>query len=68
LQLAEQNLADFQSAYRQGQTSLLQVQRAQEQLLAQKNAALEAIVNFHLTTARLREVMGDYPTPEFIPN
>ena len=68
LQLAEKNLADFQSAYRKGQTSLLRVQRAQEQLLAQKNAALEAIVNFHLTKARLREVMGDYPTPQFIPN
>ena len=68
LQLAEKNLADFQSAYRQGQTSLLQVQRAQEQLLTQKNAALEAIVNFHLTKARLREVTGDYPTPEPIPH
>ena len=68
LQLAQKNLTDSQSAYRQGQTSLLRVQRAQEQLLAQKNAALEAIVNFHLTKARLREVMGDYPTPEFIPN
>ncbi len=67
LQLAEQNLADFQSAYRQGQTSLLQVQRAQEQFLKQKNTALETIVNFHLTKARLREVMGDYPVLESIP-
>ena len=63
LQLAQKNLADSQSAYRQGQSSLLQAQRAQEQLLAQKNAALEAIVNYHLAKARLRAVVGDYPSP-----
>ena len=64
LQLAQKNLADSQSAYRQGQSSLLQVQKAQEQLLAQKNAALEAIVNYHLAKARLRAVVGDYPKME----
>jgi len=68
LQLAEKNLADSQSAYRQGQTSLLQAQRAQEQLLAQRNSALEAIVNYHLAKARLREVVGDYPSPKPILN
>ena len=64
LQLAEKNVADFQAAYRQGQTSLLQTQRVQEQLLELKNAALEAIVNYHLAKARLREVVGDYPKME----
>ena len=64
LQLAEKNVVDFQAAYRQGQTSLLQTQRVQEQLLELKNAALEAIVNYHLAKARLREVVGDYPKME----
>ncbi len=61
LQLAAKNVADFQAAYRQGQASLLQTQRVQEQLLELKNAALEAIVNYHLAKARMREVVGDYP-------
>jgi len=61
LALAEQNLADFRTAHRQGQASLLQLQRAQEQVLAVRTAAVEAVADYHRAAAQVRFVRGDYP-------
>jgi len=61
IELAEKNLADFRSIYEQGQASLLQVQRAQEQLLELHNASLAFVEDYHLSEARLRFVTGNYP-------
>ncbi len=61
IELAEKNLADFRTTYEQGQASLLQVQRAQEQLLELHNASLGFVEDYHLSEARLRFVTGNYP-------
>lgn len=59
--LAEKNLEEFRKANQQGQASLLQVQRAQEQVLELRTAALEFITNYHRADARLRKITGSYP-------
>lgn len=59
--LAEKNLAEFRTVYEQGQASLLQVQRAQEQLLELHNASLGFVEDYHLSEAHLRFVTGNYP-------
>ena len=61
IDLAEKNLEDFRTAYEQGQASLIQVQRAQEQLLELRNASVDMLEAFHLAEARLRFVAGNYP-------
>ena len=61
LTLAEENFSEFQKAYQQGQASLLQVQRAQEQQLELEAAAVEAIAEYYRADAQLRFVTGDYP-------
>lgn len=61
LSLAEENFSEFQKAYQQGQASLLQVQRAQEQQLELETAAVEAIAEYYRADAQLRFVTGDYP-------
>jgi len=61
IELAEKNLAEFRTVYEQGQASLLQVQRAQEQLLELHNASLGFVEDYHLSEARLRFVTGNYP-------
>ncbi len=61
LDLAEGNFTEFQKAYQQGQASLLQVQRAQEQQLELETAAVRAVADYYRADAQLRFVTGDYP-------
>ncbi|MEX2578772.1 MAG: TolC family protein [Verrucomicrobiales bacterium] len=61
LGLAEQNLEEFRKAYQEGQASLLQVQRAQEQILEVRDAAIGFATDYHRADARVRFVTGDYP-------
>lgn len=61
LSLAEKNLDDFNKAYQQGQASLLQVQRAQEQILEVRTAATAFSGDYHRAAARVRLVTGAYP-------
>lgn len=61
IELAEQNLADYRKANEDGLASLLQVQRAQEQLLELHRASLEHVENYQLAEAYLRFVSGSYP-------
>jgi len=61
LGLAEKNLEDFNKAYQQGQTGLLQVQRAQEQILEVRTAATLFSGDYHRAAARVRLVTGAYP-------
>lgn len=61
LQLAEKNLEDFKTAYEQGQASLIQVQRAQEQMLELRNSSVEYITFYHRAAARVRLATGSYP-------
>lgn len=61
LDLAEENFEEYEKAYREGQASFLQVQRAQEQQLEFQTAALEAVAEYYRSDARVRFVTGDYP-------
>ncbi len=61
IELAEQNLADYRKANEDGLASLLQVQRAQEQLLELHRASLEHVEAYQLAEAYLRFVSGAYP-------
>ena len=61
LRLAKKNYDDIRLAYLEGQVSLIQVQRAQEQLLELKYEALEITVHFHQAEALLRKVTGNFP-------
>ena len=61
LSLAEENFSEFQKAYREGQASLIQVQRAQEQQLELETAAVQAIAEYYRADAQFRFVTGDYP-------
>lgn len=61
LDLAEENFAEFQKAYQQGQASLLQVQRSQEQQLELETAAIQTIADYYRADATLRLVTGDFP-------
>jgi cobalt-zinc-cadmium efflux system outer membrane protein len=61
IELAEKNLEDYRRAYEQGQANLLQVQRAQEQVLELHQASLELVADYQLAEAYLRFVSGSYP-------
>lgn len=61
LGLAEKNLEEFRKAYQQGQASLIQVQRAQEQVLELKTGSLELIADYHRANAAVRLATGSYP-------
>lgn len=61
LGLAKKNLEDFRTAQAQGQASLLQVQRAQEQVLQLRTAAVDAMADYHRAEAKMRYVTGNYP-------
>ena len=61
IELAEKNLADYQDAYESGQATLLQVQRAQEQVLELHQASLDLVADYQLAEAHLRFVSGSYP-------
>ncbi|MGB0154551.1 MAG: TolC family protein [Verrucomicrobiales bacterium] len=61
LTLADENFAEFEKAYREGQASFLQVQRAQEQQLEFQTAALEAVAEYYRSDAQVRFISGDYP-------
>lgn len=61
LALAEKNLEEFRDAYTKGQSSLLQVQRAQEQILEVRSAATQFVGDYHRADAQVRFATGDYP-------
>ncbi|MDF1658129.1 MAG: TolC family protein [Verrucomicrobiales bacterium] len=61
LTLADENFEEYEKAYREGQASFLQVQRAQEQQLGLQTAATEAVAEYYRADAQLRFVTGDYP-------
>jgi cobalt-zinc-cadmium efflux system outer membrane protein len=61
LGLAEKNLEEFRKAYQQGQASLIQVQRAQEQVLELKTGSLELVAEYHRANAAVRLATGSYP-------
>ena len=61
IKLAEANLENHQSAYQKGLTGLVTVQKAQEQLLEIRNAAVEMKREYHLAEARVRYATADYP-------
>ena len=61
LALAEKNLDEFRDAYQKGQSSLLQVQRAQEQILEVRSAATQFVGDYHRAAAQVRFVTGNYP-------
>lgn len=68
LRLAEKNLTDFREAHQKGQASLLQVQRAQEQVLELEHAAIALRRDFHLARAALRHAAAGYPGLEISPS
>lgn len=61
LSLAEKNEEEFRKAYQQGQASLIQVQRAQEQVLELKHTILEFLAAYHEAEANVRLATGAYP-------
>jgi cobalt-zinc-cadmium efflux system outer membrane protein len=61
LSLADENFRQSEMGDREGQASVLQVQRAQEQQLELQTAALEAVAEYYRADARFRFVTGDYP-------
>ena len=61
IELAEKNLADYRDAYGKAQATLLQVQRAQEQVLELHQASLGLVADYQLAEASLRFVSGTYP-------
>ncbi len=61
MSLAERNLDEFRTAYQQGQASLVQVQRAQEQILEVRTAAAVFAADYHRAAAKVRLVTGQYP-------
>ncbi len=63
LPLAKKNLDEFKTAQQDGQASLLQVQRAQSQLLQLENAALDFKRSYDLLDAEVRFIAGTYPIP-----
>ena len=63
--LAEKSLADLKVAYESGQASLIQVQRAQAQLLELETSALELETEFHLAAAKVRFLLGTYPISKY---
>lgn len=67
LVLANRNLEEFQAAYQQGQASLLQVQRAREQVLELRTAAVDSIADYQRAAAEVRFVTGAYPSLSPIP-
>ncbi len=61
LDLAEENLEGFRTAYEQGQTSIIKVQTAQEQILELRTAAINFGAAYHRASARVRKATGSYP-------
>ncbi|MCF6313388.1 MAG: TolC family protein [Verrucomicrobiales bacterium] len=62
VQLANQNYQDFKAAYENGQVSIIQVQRSQEQLIQLETVALQLQRSYHLADAAVRFTRGDYPS------
>ncbi len=60
LKLAHDNFDEFRTAYENAQVSVIQVQRAQEQLLELATVAVELQREFHLADAQLRFVRAAY--------
>lgn len=61
LRLAEKNLEDFRGAYQQGQAELVQVQKAQEQVLRLRTAGAGFLADYHHACADVRTATGAYP-------
>lgn len=61
LTLAQKNLEDTTRAYRSGEVSFLQVQRAQEQLLQLDTSSAELLQAYLEADARVRFATADYP-------
>ena len=61
LTLADKNFDEYEKAYHEGQVSFLHIQRAQEQQIKLKTAALKAVTEYYRADAKLRFVTGDYP-------
>lgn len=61
LDFAEKNYEDLQTAYRQGQANLVQIQQAQSQLLELKAAHIEALSGFYEAQLNLRFITTSYP-------
>jgi len=61
VRLANENFEAFKKAYENGQVSIIQVQRAQEQLIELENTALKLQREYHLAEATVRFVCGAYP-------
>ncbi len=58
--LANENFEAFKTAYQNGQVGIIQVQRAQEQLIKLETTALELQRKYHLADAAVRFVRGSY--------
>jgi cobalt-zinc-cadmium efflux system outer membrane protein len=67
VKLAEKNLGDFREAHVNGQASLLQVQRAQEQLLEIQTASTDLERDYHLADAAVRFVAARHASIETKP-
>jgi len=63
LQLARKSYDDYRLAYLDGQVSLLQVQRALEQLNELEEQALKATVLYHQSQIQLRRLSGELLPP-----
>ncbi len=63
LPLAEKNLTDLRTAQQNGQANLIQIQRAQEQLLKLHTSAIELHNTYDLLDAKVRFLSGTYPIP-----
>ena len=63
LQMAKKSYNDYQLAYLDGQVSLLQVQRALEQLHELEEEALKASVLYHQSHIQLQKISGALRSP-----
>ena len=61
--LAQKNLTDFRAAQQTGQATLIQIQRAQEQLLKLQTSVIELRNTYDLLDAKVRFLSGTYPIP-----
>lgn len=61
VRLANENFKAFETAYKNGQVSLIQVQRAQEQLIELETTALDLQREYHLADTVVRFVRAAYP-------
>lgn len=68
VQLANENFEAFKKAYENGQVSIIQVQRSQEQLIELETIALKLQRSYHLADAAVRFARGAYPSLQIPPS